>query len=219
MPSMDNSQQHWLELAEQLGLPQESAEHPPALSPSARASDYRTIEPKTPPVDVMLAKPIAEPETAPLGVEQITEPAAADERPAVGQPLIHADEERRPPQGRRRGNRGGRRTETRGGQAEPDELGSRDDRPASQEAVADESGEEVSPTRDRSRRRGRGRSRRKKEDVEPASPIAGVDEEAVPTEETIQAADDGSEDDTDDMSGWTIPSWQELIDSLYRPDR
>jgi hypothetical protein len=46
-----------------------------------------------------------------------------------------------------------------------------------------------------------------------------VEEERESPNETPQAVEGDTDDDSDDMSGWSIPSWQELIDSLYRPDR
>jgi hypothetical protein len=55
--------------------------------------------------------------------------------------------------------------------------------------------------------------------VESAGPPVAVDEENASVHGTPQSAEEGPDDADDDMSGWTIPSWQELIDSLYRPDR
>jgi hypothetical protein len=40
--------------------------------------------------------------------------------------------------------------------------------------------------------------------------------EATSVEEE-EDADDGGE--VDDLSNWNAPSWNDLIDSLYRPDR
>jgi hypothetical protein len=216
---MDHSQKHWLELAEQLGLPPEPAANSPEASAIAPSALVRhSVEPKRPPVKEVLAQPFGEPSPAPVAFEQITEPPAAGEPPAAHEPVGNLDQEHGPPQGRRRSHRGRRRIEPIAEGAEQDDAAN-NDTPASRGVIADGSGEDESPSRDRARRRGRGRARRKKEDDEPAAPLAVMDEDSAPTGETIQAADDEAEDDTDDISGWTIPSWQELIDSLYRPDR
>jgi hypothetical protein len=41
-------------------------------------------------------------------------------------------------------------------------------------------------------------------------------EEEVPAEEEVQ---DEEDEDIDDLSNWNVPSWAELIASLYRPER
>ena len=61
-------------------------------------------------------------------------------------------------------------------------------------------------------RRGRGRSRSKGAPADDAPEEAADQEESQPS----RAAD---EDDDDNLSNWTVPSWQELIASLYRPER
>ena len=38
-------------------------------------------------------------------------------------------------------------------------------------------------------------------------------------EEGPRIAVDDDDEELDDLSNWNVPSWQELIASLYRPDR
>jgi hypothetical protein len=210
MPEIDNSQQHWLELAEQLGLPPASAESPPAPPPPIRhpVESPPAVEQEIPQETHAESQEYLEPRALVSPVEEPAEPKATS----------RAADERRPTRGRRRGRRGGRHTESDAVEAgEPKSLA--DDAPAVEEGVSDHETPEVgSPEPERSRPRGRGRSRHKKVAAEDAETPA-AEEDVEPADVTPEAADDGSDDDSDDMSGWTIPSWQELIDSLYRPDR
>jgi hypothetical protein len=68
--------------------------------------------------------------------------------------------------------------------------------------------------RERSRRRGRGRRRGGDKTASRREESPATD---VPDEEPV--ADAGEDADLDDLSNWQAPSWQELIGSLYRPDR
>jgi hypothetical protein len=78
---------------------------------------------------------------------------------------------------------------------------------------------EPAPTQEPARRRERGRGRRAKATRDATDTPAVTDEQ-----EDLRAKEDilvsaPEDDDADDMSGWSIPSWQDLIDSLYRPER
>jgi hypothetical protein len=144
--------------------------------------------------------------------QELTEPAATGEfaQPleAGVEPEPASDEPDRVRGRRRRGRRGGRGA------------------PAAQEAEGPappegESAEHEGPSdekRERGRRRGRGRPRREEIAERPAE----VDEEAAseePVEEPKDKEDDAPDDDIDTLSDWNVPSWQELIASLYRPER
>jgi hypothetical protein len=50
---------------------------------------------------------------------------------------------------------------------------------------------------------------------------ADVTEEEVQPEEEVASPiqEDEDSEDLDDFSNWNVPSWSELIASLYRPDR
>jgi hypothetical protein len=85
--------------------------------------------------------------------------------------------------------------------------------PAGEGAPAGEGPEER-----KRRRRGRGRKTRHDREGPQAGAEDDVEEpkaEEVPAEEPEE--DDGGE--VDDLSNWNAPSWNDLIDSLYRPDR
>jgi len=76
-------------------------------------------------------------------------------------------------------------------------------------------GEEESRKREGSGRQGRGRPRQRT--AKPTEPEAAEPEEPV----TEAAADDSDfgDDEPTNPSEWNVPSWQELIASLYRPER
>jgi hypothetical protein len=69
-------------------------------------------------------------------------------------------------------------------------------------------------------RRGRGRGRRKKDEPAPEREVGRTDEEEAPEPaDTAPEADDIADEDIGNPSTWNVPSWNELIASLYRPDR
>jgi ribonuclease E len=135
------------------------------------------------------------------GGEEIVEPVEG------GSPVSEEDKPRRGRRRRRRGRRGGREGEERPPQAgEP----RRDDREPRRQP-------EPEP-----RERGRG-DRRRDEEPRRGAPPRQERREPVP----VEADDDtpskpapamDAHDDTD-FSNWNVPSWQDLIASLYRPDR
>src|SRR5262245_10203680 len=191
MSATDDVQRHWRDIATQLGLP---AEPPP----------------------VEAATPEATTEPEPLPVEQKEPRRAVEETEDIAERQEPPDrEERRPSRGRRRGRRGRRAVE-------PGTPDSNEEESVSEPAPdAGDLAEEQH--REPSRRRGPARSRTKKPEREEAESLEGAvdeDEHQAASEEAPSiAGDDDDEDDEDDMSDWAIPSWQELIDSLYRPDR
>lgn len=100
------------------------------------------------------------------------------------------------------------------------------------DAVADEEEkEEDSDNRHRGRRRRGGRGRRRSEgrgegkrkrDAEPERDESREDDESDSDSDLEQGPSETNEADDEefeDLSTWVIPSWQELIGSLYRPDR
>jgi hypothetical protein len=217
MPDRDDNQRHWQQLAEQLGLPPDPAEQSPS-PPSAPIKHEAKSIPKR--EEVRLPEP--EPASAPASVELregAEEPRIETTVAGNEQPAPPVEEKRRMPRGRRRGRRGGRHAEEKAADATTAEAGG-EEAPEGQGPAAVETGEEdEAPARDRSRRRGRGRSRRKKETADVEESTAAPDAGAKSSEEPTETADEGEDAAGDDVSGVTIPSWQELIESLYRPDR
>jgi hypothetical protein len=221
-PNRKSSRNHWADLAEQLGLAPEAELEPPSgsLSPPDESAES---EAEAPPI-VHEFEPEhseepgpAEPEAEPAPVQQwrptspeaeptstVTEEASGFEGPEqTAQPMETAEaEEKRPRLGRRRGRRSGRGTSRR--EETPRE-------PAELEA---EPGDEPAGERlETERRRGRGRSRSKSPDAESA--------EATPSDVAEGVAEEADEKDEelDNLSDWNVPSWNELIASLYRPER
>jgi hypothetical protein len=109
------------------------------------------------------------------------------------------------------------RSEAEGGRHRRGRRGRRGKRADSEEAKRADDGtesasaEQESQQRDRGGRRGRPRQRTSR----PAE-AANVEEETTPS--TTESNEFG-EDESTDPSEWNVPSWQELIASLYRPER
>jgi hypothetical protein len=207
--SESETMQHWRDLAEQLGLPPEPAERPaePPLTPAAVPALRRARESSEESQTEAFPRPVTEGE--------IVENAhgAAAESPSE---ISVTPEEHRASRGRRRGRRGGRGAGSRTAQTATAE-GAPDETPGAEVSAGAEETPEEPSSRDRSPGRGRGRSRHRRAAVEETEEPATVEDE-VEEEPTPEPSAD-SDDEEEDLSGWSIPSWQELIDSLYRPDR
>ena len=161
--------------------------------------------------------PLEEPEEAGAAETEATEEEHAAE-PAA------AAEEGKPRRGRRRRRRGRRR----GGADKTDGEG-QPSRPAAHESTAAPVSRPARNAEQKSRdRRGRrgGNGRDDEEPRPPSPPPHERQESPVLVEaddfqdEKPSAADAIEAYDTDaDFSDWNVPSWQDLISSLYRPDR
>lgn len=204
----------WEELWEQLGVPPEPAaqkEAPPVAKHEfprkiEAKSAYQPLEPE--PEEPAEAKFIQE-STIEVADDKIREPVEAGFDQVEMSPHLEAEDneasaertKERAPR-RRRGRRSSKSS-------------------ADKETASEETGnigesaaeEEKSP--ERARRRGRGRGRSKKVSERPGAEEMPEDEEKV---ETTEAVNDDNEE-IDNLSDWNIPSWAELIASLYRPDR
>jgi hypothetical protein len=248
MEDPKQGEQHWQELAELFGLaPEKPAAKPAAPIPVAREEARSTPAPK--PVEEIAPMASREPEppryeeeetsrlepepeetqgweaefdaddpddTAIVDEQSLADDTAADadtadfsERPPAGSP-----EEDKPRRGRRRRRRGKRR----GGEGE----GREGREPAAAPPVRQEARSEPVADESRGRNRHRG-SRRDEEDRRraPAPVEAAVEEEWSNDEDREKRESDNrplSLEDTD-FTNWNVPSWQELIASLYRPDR
>jgi ribonuclease E len=178
-----------------------SAPHPaePYASPTSAYEEWDGIqEEQAAVVHTPMPKPTPQTEAVDLTAEP---PAPVVEVQGGGEDQRGEKE----PLRRRRGRRGrGRRSE--GGESER------------QHGQGEESGRHDEETSERqgSGRRGRGRSRQRVEDSHQEEEAADLEESA-----TEEAADDSDfpDDEQNDFSDWNVPSWQELIASLYRPER
>jgi hypothetical protein len=243
MAEQNQTDDHWHELAELLGLPAGEAaakeqapaspvnwEMPaPPASPdveaerlSPRVTDEVRLEPmaeEAPPgwesefdegdddtaIDESLLRdePAGE-APADVGNEEFVE--AGSEEPVApaegGTPVNEEDKPRRGRRRRRRGRKGGRDGDERPPQAGEPRRDEREPRGKSEPEQRDRGGRR----RDEEPRHA-GPPRR-----EPVPIDADIDTSFKPTP-PMEIADDT------DFSNWNVPSWQDLIASLYRPDR
>jgi len=152
--------------------------------------------------------PREEPEETPRGRQGQNH--SADQAPAAteAQPeAVVREAEDRPRRGRRRGRRPSREegpvAETQG------EQPGGEDQPVA---------EETDRSSEASRRRGRGRGRHKKlERDDDNAETALVDEE--PEQQAPPTDEEADDEEVDNLSNWNVPSWNDLIASLYRPER
>jgi hypothetical protein len=211
MNETDDIQRRWRELAEQLGLPPEpTAPAEPALPPTQVLREPESAAAEAPEPGERTDN---KDQTLEAVREEPTDTKGAEPVGAATEPEESPREERRHSRGRRRGRRGGRKTEPSAAETSEEETGAA-------ETTATQADDEAEPAPERSRRRGRGRSRsRKAVAEEEMSEPAEETEEQQEEEPAPQPAAVEEDEEDDDMSGWSIPSWQELISSLYRPDR
>jgi hypothetical protein len=214
--------ERWANLARELGLEPEPeslpdpavaepVEEPPTESAgvdnSSEAEETIPEEPSAPPglpkpepSKDAVEQPLEDAVPVPKGEESFPAPSSQSiEEPAATDP---PEAEERRPSGRRR-----RRGSSRGSRKAPAD--------ATVSAVPTSTEEpETTPPERSSRRRSSGRGRKKTAEVPLAGPAATDAADALPQSD-IPVTEAGDEED---LSTWNIPSWQELIASLYRPD-
>jgi hypothetical protein len=205
--------EHWQAIAEQLGLsPDPELERPvanervaaPAVSGTpVSVSSSATVGP----VEPFEAQPDPKDETRPSHpVKQ--EPEGAQQTATVDRRLFSEDvssrEERQAKSGRRR------RTAKI---PSATESSAHTDLPAEGPPVE---GTAAARKSKGATRRGRGRKRRRDEPAEANSSWTG-DEAGAPEVSPFVA--EAEADESEDAYNWDVPSWNELIGSLYRPER
>lgn len=221
---------HWRELAMQLGLPPEAeaaeeARETPAdkcggtddprpgrIASSGGEIEHRPSHGRS--TRARLPEPLAD-ERPPVDAELTFGPPTAtpEDTLAPGGPDTPPEETSRPEEERERGRsrrRGGRR---RGRSAEE---------PVPSPGEAEGSGEEATGSEGGGGRRGRrGRGRR-------PEPVAGdetdgfaddLEDRAEEPEEPSVGPEPEADEEVDTLSDWNVPSWADIIASLYRPDR
>jgi hypothetical protein len=186
---------HWNDLARQLGLDAEPSAHEPPPSPQPHTRRAVHEEPAA----TESARPASKEDIDAGSVRaqragpQPTESGAKEEPPADEAP-------------RRRGGRG--RSSRRGSRSR--EEGEPRQAPADSAEPTPEEKESSKEERKEGRRRGRGRRRRDSEAEET---------EAPPAQAGAAEEEDDRLEEVDTLSDWSVPSWNELIASLYRPER
>jgi len=213
-------------------------------SPSGREETAPVVEEQQPArgrrrrqvgvVDMHVEVPPAEPRSASAADVAETMPAAlaGGEEPA-------AEKEGEEAAGRRRRNRRSRRGRSaeKAGEdqgeartasaAEAEEAAAGETTADPLASPPEEADKEAGPAEDPDRRRRRGRGRKKAgaerepDATEDSDPDAEVDAEFDSDEDEEPGASGPALDDEemDDLANWSVPSWSELIASLYRPDR
>jgi ribonuclease E len=237
----------WDDLFADLGLPTktspapEAAEVEPSPAPGAVEQEPMEKEEAPAPRGRRRRSPTvaAAPEEAPAAAEATEQPAefavesleasVPAEEPALEagtteSPTVEGGEEATVPRGRSRRRRRGRGSKS-APVAEGTPAASTSEAPAdggeAPVAEAAESippgteGEEESGRRPR-RRRSRGRNP-EREETPRAIPDANADVSDDAEEEELEPV--GREEEVDDLSNWNVPTWGELIGSLYRPER
>ena len=213
--------EHWQAIAEQLGLAREG--EPSPEEPEEAVEPYKTEPYARAPADVTEADlsaaetrfAAAEVEAGPetLEEDQRDEEEAAPQTPVLTSPLDAESEEmaddKRERPSRSRGRRGQRGRSEPSSTAVEEEQKEEDVASLTEDAAPERSGAELERRRGR---RGRGRPSRETTDQSSES------ESAQETGGQESEADDEIEE-LGDFSNWNVPSWNELIASLYRPER
>lgn len=221
-------QDRWRELHELLGLPEDNTAAKPASPPPSpppaepllhkEHAAYIAAESPLPDdeVDVELPPPALEAgmegdeDRALPAPEEEEIPEALDEEETLPDPEAPReparDERDRPRRGRRRGRRGRR------SHHDADEARS------AQPLDTDDT--EVEPSDEQ----GAAPARRTPETGEGASDDDFGDDSAVEEEVPLSSPQPAAENDDDDepvetFADWNVPSWQEIVASLYRPER
>ena len=199
--------QHWRELAEQLGLPADS-EGPPRTTPDTHERPAQSSSPAEPPPSDISDKALSFPEAEePVDFHRHDESFPAPKTEAPARELSEGYGHSQDPDTQQSARKGGRR---RRGNSER-RSSQRSDGPEDRSPVDNAGAHKV-----RSGRGRRGKSRNKDGDSVPAASKA-IDATRYETDAEPLSPEDREE--VDNLSDWNVPSWTELIDSLYRPDR
>ena len=208
-------QDRWRELHELLGLPADRGAAPPS-PPAPAAPPAVTVHgapqpwPPTEPEDVEEPPPapegglLGEETSPPPPFEEEDVPAPLDEEetvPSAEGAAAEAPEQDRSRRGRRRGRRG-RRSRSRRDEVRADDRIDDDDtevEPTGEKSVgADASDEDERQHAELTEEAGL----QAEEELQPAAAVEEEDEEPIDT-----------------FADWNVPSWQEIVASLYRPER
>jgi len=213
-PDRNRQREHWQAIAEQLGLaPEEEVSAENAASkatPAAHTTRTPPGSPAEPAAEIAAAQEPTPDHLEPDGetrgeetqVRERAEPSIGETqtaKPGTSE-VAEADADART----RKGRRGRRTRDTRA-------LASRGDEPP-EASLSEEAG-------DRPMRRDRGRDRHKKTGARRTHATRVGEAETKPQEAEPAEEDDSDPEDLRSLSTWNVPSWNELIASLYRPER
>ena len=212
--------QHWQELAEQLGL--ESEPESPAVG-KLSPKETSPARPSEPAIKEVKESWEGQERSSPAqhqsisGSEPIAEESAPADWPVRDEVESQEDRSSAPQSGTEEAPR-----RRRGRRSEDQPRGSRTKNTS---AVSEPGPQEVSPPGEtideksagRGPRRRKGSPRRSRDEETPISVGEIESQEPPPASEPNDK--DADKDDLDTLTDWNVPSWTELIDSLYRPDR
>jgi hypothetical protein len=221
-PDRTRQREHWQAIAEQLGLAPEpeagsesrpeqlpvkaEAEKPPEPpAPIAKPSQFSAEE--RPPRRGRRGRPAAAPDSS-ARAEPKPPPIEKSAVKQIGaRPSPPAEESPVPRRGRRRpAARASAAAETDAAE------------PSSGAVLSHEEKTENQATELR-KRRGRGRGRQQRAGGAKPKERTATEEDTSAKIETPQESEEAELDDVRSLSNWNVPSWNELIASLYRPDR
>jgi hypothetical protein len=208
----EHLRQHWQELAEQLGI-EASPPAPPTEEKQAVSVSYPSAVTRA--ANKEASETTTEKEPPSAGAADFQEPAAppwGQEREGIEEhspQAISSQEEPEVAPQRRQARRSARGTKQRRAvdQARPE----MENRNPSEEMVDEES----APRARRRRKETPPDHRERTEELSPFSDETESEEAAAAPQLSEEEAD---KDDLDTLTDWNVPSWTELIDSLYRPD-
>jgi hypothetical protein len=209
----DDTQDHWKDLAEQLGLPPEGESAPAAKTTPALPAN---AEERTKVTDV---RERVEPEPKVERSQHTPASYEAIEKVDADEPdLLEKQEETSIKVEEENEQVSIKSVEVAETSPFADEM--EDTVEPEKEEIAESEAEE--PSRGPRRRGGRGgKGRQEGKGGRTREPGTKTKAKAEPSEkkEAATAADEEGGDDIEDLSDLTVPSWQELIGSLYRPER
>jgi hypothetical protein len=229
----EEMERRWRESMALLGLddgpPPKAEAAPKPAPPPPKLEPARKVEDSPP---VLTPEPVTMPDFSASDTQSEIEDGGVTpviDMPVVGDELPPGDDDHEPGQApeppgpddksrRRRGRRGrrGKRPEDAPKRAAAGEAVSSEGVESPSEPADERRGRGQRPARDQAERPRRGRGKPAPErEPEPVDEDEPIDAENQPAFQE-DGLDDG---DPPDLSEWDVPSWQELIASLHRPDR
>ncbi len=197
-------QQHWQELATLLGLETPSSAAGPPAPKETEKPRWNPPAAEPPAAEPPAPEPAFPSEPAFATMDRVP-PAVLEVRPV---PLPEEETEH----GQRRRGRRGRKFRD----DDQESAG-----PAQERAVDEAPDVKTEPPLPKEEEPGGQRGRRRSKLRPPPEPVADVKEDG-PEEESAPKPEDNEDLDAElnvVVADWNMPSWTELIDSLYRPDR
>jgi hypothetical protein len=222
-PDRIREREHWQAIAEQLGLSPEPEE--PSASEVERKQTHpepqhkRTGEQAASPIErAELLEEEPSPRRGRRGRTMRTEEEAAERAEPKKPPTEESEDTAAhlaPPGEERPVPKRGRQRRSARSPARPEREAS--DTPS--DVLSSGEIEEADQAAERPKRRSRGRGRQKKTGEIKTSPKTVKDDEQGHTPSAPDEEEETEAEDVRSLSNWNVPSWNELIASLYRPER